>query len=142
MKIQSPTSTRSVGSSRKSSDKPKVNTGEFARALDEEGETEGTAAMSGASPVNAIDALLSIQEMSGDQEGNRRAKQRAEALLEKLDALRHGLLGGHLSPDQLDGLVSLVQAERAHAADPGLSETLDEIELLAKVELAKRGRDV
>jgi hypothetical protein len=143
MKIQSPTSTRSVGSSRKSSDKPKVNTGEFARALGEEGEDEVTvASASGASPVNTIDALLSVQEISGNQEGSRRAKQRAEELLEKLDALRHGLLAGHLSPDQLDGLVGLVQAERAHTADPGLSETLDEIELLAKVELAKLGRDV
>jgi hypothetical protein len=69
------------------------------------------------------------------------AKARGEELLERLEELRQGLLTGHLSADKLDALVSLVGNERALTSDPGLAETLNEIELLAKVELAKLGRD-
>jgi len=142
MKIQSPTSTRSVSTARKATDKGRVQTDEFARALEEDGEVDAAPAVTGAANVGAIDALLSVQEMSGDQSSRKQAKARGDELLEKLDALRHALLGGDLSPDQLDGLVALVKTERAYVSDPGLNEALDEIELRAKVELAKLGRDV
>jgi hypothetical protein len=141
MKIQS-TSTRSVGGTRKASDKGKVSTGEFARALGDDGDDETVSAATSSGGVGAIDALLSVQEMSGDDERSGQAKARAEELLEHLDALRHGLLAGHLSVDKLDHLVALVGSQRAEASDPELKETLDAIELLAKVELAKLGRDV
>jgi hypothetical protein len=142
MKVQGPGSTRSVGSTRKSSDTSKVSDGEFARALGEEDEVSATSAVSGTSSINSIDALISAQAISGEQERSQMAKARAEELLERLDALRHGLLEGRLSEEALSGLVDLVSTERAQADDPGLSETLDAIELLAKVELAKLGRDV
>ena len=142
MKVQGPGSTRSVGSTRKSSDKSKVSDGEFARALGEEDEVSATSAVSGTNSINSIDALINAQAISGEQERSQMAKARAEELLERLDALRHGLLDGRLSEDALDGLVDLVKTERAETDDPGLSETLDAIELLARVELAKRGRDV
>ncbi|HUA53061.1 MAG TPA: flagellar assembly protein FliX [Candidatus Sulfotelmatobacter sp.] len=141
MKIESPSTTRGVASARKS-DKAKGKSDEFARAL-EEGEEDGAVPGVSAAPVvSAIDALLSVQEMSGDEERSAQAKARGEELLEQLDELRHGLLAGHLSPDRLDGLVALVRSERALATDPRLAETLDEIELRAKVELAKLGREV
>jgi hypothetical protein len=142
MKVQGPASTRSVGSTRKSSDKSKVSDGEFARALGEDDDTSVIAAVSGASSISSIEALISAQAISGEQERSQMAKARAEELLERLDALRQGLLDGRLSEDALNGLVDLVKTERAQADDPGLSETLDAIELLAKVELAKLGRDV
>ena len=140
MKIESPTGTRGVATARKS-DKAKGKSDEFARAL--EGEEEGAATGVSAPPaVSAIDALLSVQEMSSDEERSARAKARGEELLEQLDELRHGLLAGHLPVDRLDGLVALVRSERAQTSDPRLGETLDEIELLARVELAKLGRDI
>jgi hypothetical protein len=142
MKIESPTGPRSVTSARKS-DKTRAKSDEFARALEDGEDEEGTAgAVTGAPPVSAIDALLSVQEMSGEQERSAQAKARGEELLEQLDDLRHGLLAGHLPVDRLDGLVALVKSERAQTSDPQLAETLDAIELLAKVELAKLGRDV
>jgi len=141
MKVESPSTTRGVGSARKT-DKAKERSGDFARALGEgDDESTGIAAIPTA-PVGAIDALLSVQEMSGDEERNAQAKARGEELLERLEELRQGLLTGHLSADRLDALVVLIGSERAAASDPGLAETLDEIELLAKVELAKLGRDV
>lgn len=140
MKVESPNATRGVGAARKS-EKSKERTGEFARALEDGEETASVAAIPTA-PVNSIDALLSVQEMSGDEGGSAQAKARGEELLERLEELRQGLLTGHLSADRLDALVVLIGSERAAASDPGLAETLDEIELLAKVELAKLGRDV
>jgi hypothetical protein len=142
MKIQSPTSTRSVSTARKAGDKGPIKTDEFARALEDDAGVDSASAVSGSASVGAIDSLLSVQEMSGDEERRQQAKARGDALLEKLDALRHALLAGDLSGEQLDGLVALVKTERAYITDPGLSETLDEIELRAKVELAKLGREV
>ncbi len=142
MKIESPAQARSVGTTRKS-DKAKVKSDEFARALGDGGEDDGaTAAVTGGAPVSGIDALLSVQEMSGEEERSAQAKARGEELLERLEALRRALLAGHLSADHLDGLVDLVKSERAQTSDPNLAETLDAIDLLAKVELAKLGRDV
>jgi hypothetical protein len=141
MKIESPTTVRSANNARKS-DKAKSKTDEFARVLEEDGEgAEAAASVSAPVRASPIDSLLSVQEMSGEQERSAQAKARAEDLLERLDELRHGLLAGHLSVDQLDGLVSLVKSQRAETSDPQLSETLDAIDLLARVELAKLGRD-
>jgi hypothetical protein len=142
MKVESPSKTRGVGSARKT-DKAKDTSGDFARALDDESVdgTASTAAIPTAS-VGAIDALLSAQEISGEDERSAMAKARGEELLERLEELRQGLLTGHLSVDRLDALVSLIGTERQLTSDPGLAETLDAIELLAKVELAKLGRDV
>jgi len=141
MKIESPTGTRGVTTARKS-DKAKGKSDDFARALEGEEEEGATTGVSSAPAVSAIDALLSVQEMSSDEERSAQAKARGEELLEQLDELRHGLLAGHLPADRLDGLVALVRSERAQTSDPRLGETLDEIELLARVELAKLGRDV
>jgi hypothetical protein len=141
MKVESPNTTRGVGSARKS-DKAKGRSDEFARALGEEGDEPTSVAAIPTAPVNSIDALLSVQEMSGDDDRGKQAKARGEELLERLEELRQGMLTGHLSIDRLDALVGLISSERAATSDPGLAETLDEIELLAKVELAKLGRDV
>ncbi|MBI3515348.1 MAG: flagellar assembly protein FliX [Proteobacteria bacterium] len=141
MKIETPAVGRSAATTRKT-DKAKVKTDEFARALEDEDEVASTAAVSGAPAISAIEALISVQEMSGEDERGAQAKARGEELLERLDALRHGLLAGQLSADKLDALVALVKSERAETSDPGLAETLEQIELLARVELAKLGRDV
>jgi hypothetical protein len=142
MKVQSPTSTRSVSTARKAADRGGVKTDEFARALEGDPEVDSASAVTGSTSVGAIDSLLSVQEMSGEEESRKQAKARAEELLQKLDGLRHALLAGDLSADQLDGLVTLVKTERSYVSDPGLSETLDEIELRARVELAKLNREV
>jgi Class II flagellar assembly regulator len=142
MKVQSPTSTRSVSTARKAADRGGVKTDEFARALEGDPEVDSASAVTGSTSVGAIDSLLSVQEMSGEEESRKQAKARGEELLQKLDGLRHALLAGDLSVDQLDGLVALVNTERSYVNDPGLSETLDEIELRARVELAKLNREV
>jgi hypothetical protein len=54
--------------------------------------------------------------------------------------MRHGLLAGTASEASLTRLLGAVEAERGGVADRGLAGVLNEIELRARVELAKRGR--
>ena len=58
-------------------------------------------------------------------------------MLDVLDDIKVGLLGGELTMSDLDRLRRAVRDERAHTDDPNLEAVLDEIELRAAVEVAK-----
>jgi hypothetical protein len=90
------------------------------------------------SSVSALDALLALQQ-SGDalDSPRKRSVARAKTLLDQLDRVRQALLGGGLPASQLAQLVDVVGKQREEVDDPALSEVLDEIELRARVELAK-----
>jgi len=92
--------------------------------------------------VEAVDALLAIQEVGpvGDNERRSRARRRGERLLDQLDEIRLGLLSGGVSASRLDEIAALVAEKRGSGDDPALDRVLDEIELRVKVELAKLGR--
>jgi hypothetical protein len=51
--------------------------------------------------------------------------------------VRDGLLAGGVSRAVLNRLVALVEVKREDFVDPGLAAVLDEIDLRARVELAK-----
>lgn len=104
--------------------------GEFARALDA---ARGAAAPQETRALAESTSLLAAQEVGADETERRRG----HAVLDRLDELRLGLLAGGLSRRSLERLGALVAAERARAVDPRLAQILDEIDLRAKVELAK-----
>jgi len=81
--------------------------------------------------------LFQIQEMPDALAQRRRAVQRGSTLLDRLDDLRLALLSGSLSPGQIAELQRAVASERGLVDDPRLLAVLDEIDLRAKVELAK-----
>ena len=58
--------------------------------------------------------------------------------LDALDELRMALLTGRLPTNLLHEMEQLVIEQRQQTTDPYLEEILDEIELRAAVELAKR----
>lgn len=87
--------------------------------------------------LNAIDSLLSIQEMPDALANRRRALQRGNSLLDRLEDLRLGLLAGILPRERLDELASLARTARETVDDPRLNQVLDEIDLRVAVELAK-----
>jgi hypothetical protein len=97
-------------------------------------------------PVSGVESLLAIQEVPDalQHEGRRRARQRlvkrGADILERLDALRHGLLTGQISKNQIIELAQLVRGKRDEVDDPQLAHLLDEIELRAEVEIAKLTR--
>jgi hypothetical protein len=96
--------------------------------------------VSGAAPVNAVDALLALQEVGDDSGADAKARQRGEDLLDRLDEIRLALLEGRLSEAVLHRLSDLAAKKRGQVRDPKLAEILDEIELRAAVELAKLTR--
>lgn len=104
------------------------------------GETEKAASTSAASPASSVDALLALQEINPDRGGRKKAVQRGNELLDKLDEIRHGLLMGSIPLDRLEALARLVREQKPQLADPKLAEVLSDIELRVEVELAKLGR--
>lgn len=122
--------TRRTGKSRQSS-----GASDFARQVSSTG-SDAAPATGASSPV-AVNPLIAVQEVADATSGAAKAKAQAEAMLDSLDELRMGLLAGRMSRERLNGLVRLARTSREPNLDSRLSAVLDEIELRAKVELAK-----
>ncbi|MGD9741768.1 MAG: flagellar assembly protein FliX [Dongiaceae bacterium] len=101
------------------------------------GEAQSAPAATKASPLNATEAMLALQEVGDVLERRRRARERGNAMLDRLEAIRFGLLDGRLGSHELVQLRRLVSDRQGDLADPRLGEILDDIELRAAVELAK-----
>jgi len=112
--------------------------GAFARALADA--PEQTASPSGAGPVQALNALLSVQEVDSATEGRRRARRRAESLLDRLEDLRLAIMLGEVPLGHLERLSLQLAERREQVDDPKLAQIINEIEIRTAVELAKRGR--
>ena len=91
-------------------------------------------------PVLPVEGLFQIQEVPDAFAQRRHAVQRGSTLLDRLDDLRVALLSGGLAPGQIAELQRVVSSERGLIDDPRLLAVLDEIDLRAKVELAKLTR--
>ena len=61
--------------------------------------------------------------------------------MDRLEAVRLGLLSGGIPISELRSIADLVERQRESVTDAGLQALLDEIELRARVELAKYERD-
>ena len=109
----------------------------FAKHMDAKAEAGGGAGP--VAPVQSVDALLSIQEVDDatSEEARAKAQRWAVDLLDQLDALRLRLIAGAIPRQDLERIAAMVQNHRVRTDDPQLSAILDEIELRARVELAK-----
>ena len=87
--------------------------------------------------LTAVEALLSLQEVSDATSEQSRALRHGHDLLDHLDDIRIGLLTGSIPRGKLQRLLNMVEARRDQVIDPRIAAPLDEIELRAKVELAK-----
>jgi hypothetical protein len=118
-------------------DKADASSGEkFSEALDSQ---QPSAPPTAAPSLNPLDALLIAQELPDALAGRRRAVQRGNALLDRLEELRLGLLTGMLPRERLEELAQLAKSARDTVDDPRLGGILDEIDLRVAVELAKFG---
>ena len=135
MKIEKPGSVSSTVGLRRSQGASSARPGEFSRLLDP---PEGASPVSASNTIGSVDALLAAQSVEGATEEERRqARARGDDILDRLDELRHGLLAGTLTREQIVALANLVRSRRSAIVDPKLRELLDEIELRAEVEIAK-----
>lgn len=98
------------------------------------------ARVTGGGPLAAIDTLLAVQEASDEQQKSLLSRRRATEMLDILDDIRMGLLVGGIPQSKLKALVQLVKNRREEVMDPRLVNIVDEIELRARVELAKLGQ--
>lgn len=106
---------------------------------DQEVETPTATSSGGAGPVTGIDAMLALQGVDDPLYANRRSVKRGQSLLDTLDEMKADLLTGRVNEDKLQHLMKTVAQVRVKS-DPDLDALIDDIELRARVELAKLGR--
>jgi len=121
----------------KKSSKSRSDGAGFAQHLD--GESVTTREAAALRPTNRIDPLIGLDTATDSPQ--KRARQRGEDMLSQLEELRMGLLLGSLPKSRLEALARLADEERTADLDPGLGDVLDQIELRARVELAKLEQD-
>ena len=69
---------------------------------------------SGAAPASqagSIDGILALQEIDEDGRGGRQAREHGEAILDRLDEIRHGLLTGNVNSATLERLLKEVRRQ-------------------------------
>lgn len=123
-----------TSSTSKASKKKKKSESGFSAALSESAGSHSTSETSGSSN---IDSILSLQEVSLDEEKKRQGKNYGAQLLDELDKIKNAVLSGRISMDQLTALKHKIEAARPSIEDMQLNQILNEIELRAKVEIAK-----
>lgn len=92
--------------------------------------------------VQDIASLLALQALPTEadpRERKRRAVKRGNDLLDVLEGVKLDLLGGKVPVERLERLVDLLGRHQP-SGDDGLDALVGEIELRARVELAKFGR--
>jgi hypothetical protein len=116
-----------------------ASAGGFAPIAPQEGasETTGPGATSGVARVSSLDALIALQDIGGPLERRKRAASRGGRLLDALESLKVGLLGGEVTVGTAEALARAAREQRELTDDPRLEDVLDEIETRAAVELAK-----
>jgi hypothetical protein len=134
MKVQGPSASAPLAG--RSAARPAA--GGFAPAGQADASAPAARAASTAS-VGSLEALLALQETLSPTERRRRAVRRGGRILDALDDLRIAVL----DPEGLDGaalqrLAGAIREAREDSQDPGLEALLEQIEIRAAVELAKR----
>ena len=87
-------------------------------------------------PASSLDALLALQAVDDPLQKRKKAVRRGQAVLDTLDDVKADLLVGRVGEGKLNQLLSLIGQAREQT-QPGLDAVLDDIELRARVELAK-----
>lgn len=100
------------------------------------------APIAGAAPFTDIAALLALQGVpvaEDPREKRRKSVRRGLDLLDVLERVRIDLLGGGVPSERLERLVQIL-GDRGPSGDDQLDALVADIELRARVELAKFGR--
>jgi hypothetical protein len=89
-------------------------------------------------PATSLDALLALQAVEDPLLKKKKLVRRGAQLLDTLEDMQADLLTGRFSESRVNHLMAVLSQAR-EKADPRLDALLDDIELRARVELAKRG---
>jgi hypothetical protein len=89
--------------------------------------------------ASALAALMALQEVDDPLFARRKSVRRGHALLDALEAMKADLLVGRVSEGRLNRIIALTSQAKTGTQDAELESIVAEIELRAKVELAKLG---
>jgi Class II flagellar assembly regulator len=103
----------------------------------EEVQEARASALTGAAPLTAVDTILALQALPDSLDERRRGVKQGDETLSLLDEIRDGLLAGTIPHNLLNRLATATARHRDGFADPKLGAILAEIDLRARVELAK-----
>ena len=105
-------------------------------------DTAAPARTAGSAPAMSLcdlQSLMALQAYEDPAERKKRVVRRGFDMLDVLEGVKMDLLVGRVSPDRLERLVSLL-GRKGTSGDPRVDQLMEDIELRAKVELAKLGR--
>jgi hypothetical protein len=141
MKIDRTGSARPAAPAKRSEKSGKSQSAKFSQHM--KSDTDAVTGPAAAAPMSAVDALLTIQEVEDSTTGQSKSRARkwGHDMLDQLERLRIGIVGGVVSRADLERIAASIDRQRVRTDDPLLESILDEIELRAKVELAKLDRD-
>jgi len=144
MKISNVGSTKGPTSTERKKKPSATSDSDFANELMAASETPAPPATVETHIVGAVESILAVQEVPDAPEERSRglARQYGDDILDRLETLRHDILIGAIPMNKLVDLAHTLRARRDRTDDPRLREILDEIELRAKVEIAKFSREV
>ncbi len=103
--------------------------------------SESAQQISSNSPINpttSVDAILALQAVDEPLIAKKKAIRRAHSMLDILEDIRLDLLSGGVSEGRLNKLLAHVQQAKINS-EPKINSLLEDIELRARVELAKLG---
>ena len=124
----------SLASVKRSSGNRGVESSDFDSLLISEQKIDSVAATN---RISSVDAVVGLQEITGDNTDERGAKNRANLILDKLEDIRMGLLMGQIPKSNLEELSKILIVARENSIDSNLLQVIEDIELRAKIELAK-----
>ena len=124
----------SPASVKRSSGNRGVESSDFDSLLTSEQKIGSVAA---ANRISSVDSVVALQEITGDNRDEGGAKSRANLILDKLEDIRMGLLMGQIPKSNLEELSKILIVARENSIDSNLLEVIEDIELRAKIELAK-----
>jgi len=138
MKIETSFSIPLISKARRRSKTSSVGSG-FAEVLDEVSLVDAPTEIAHTAPVNALDAILALQEVSDEEGQRKRAIKSGHSALDELEKLRVAMLFGAVPKERLLAIKQQMVNLKTRTHDPELHIILEEIEIRAAVELAKYG---
>ncbi|GBE44685.1 flagellar assembly protein FliX [bacterium BMS3Bbin10] len=87
--------------------------------------------------VAGLGSIVALQAVEEPSERRRRAVETGDKILDLLEKLKIGLLSGGVSASDLDTLKRTIGRQLDLESDPELNDVLKQIDLRARVELAK-----
>lgn len=103
-----------------------------------EAETQRAGAAAPTAATHDIGSILALQAVEDPLVKKKKLVRRGVQLLDTLEEIKADLLLGRVSEGRINQLMALISQARDRS-DPRLDALLDDIELRARVELAKRG---